>query len=563
MIESVATADTGIDRGYASVRQLLPWIGTEWKRLLCAVFLAAGALACGVGLMATSAWLISRAAQQPPIMELEVAIVAVRAFGIGRGVLRYAERLMSHDAAFRALSRLRLSVYDRLAIVAPAGVPAYRRGDLLERMVRDVDSIQDLPLRVILPYLSGALVSLGSVVLAWLILPAAGGVLLVSLLCAAVVVPYLTSRAAAEAERLTSATRGTLNGQTLAFIDGLDELLLTGAATSWLQVIEDSSERLNRLRLRSARASALAASLGVALSGGAVVAMLIVAIPAVRNGQLAGVNLAVLALLPLATYEAVSIMPGAALSLARVRGSANRVVDVLDASNPVDEPALPARAPAGNPALILADVRSSWPGGSVMTMPGIIRIEPGQHIGVVGPSGTGKSTLLAVLAGFLPYDGQIQMGGVELRDMAGDDIRTIIGWCPQLPHIFDTSIVENVRLARPQATDVEVRRVLDDVGLGPWIDGLVDGLSSHVGEQGGQISAGQRQRIGVARILLAGHPIVLLDEPTEHLDERNAALVADELLRALNGRTVLWVAHRPHGIERLDQVIRLDYSTDH
>ena len=198
-----------------------------------------------------------------------------------------------------------------------------------------------------------------------------------------------------------------------------------------------------------------------------------------------------------------------------------------------------------------------------MTMPGIVRIEPGQHIGVVGPSGTGKSTLLAVLAGFLPYDGQIQMGGVELRDMAGDDIRTIIGWCPQLPHIFDTSIVENVRLARPQATDVEVRRVLDDVGLGPWIDGLVDGLSSHVGEQGGRISAGQRQRIGVARILLAGHPIVLLDEPTEHLDERNAALVADELLRALNGRTVLWVAHRPHGIERLDQVIRLDYSTDH
>jgi thiol reductant ABC exporter CydC subunit len=557
VIDISAAQEPASDRPYASIRRLLPWVGTEWRRLLLAVLLASGALACGVGLLATSAWLISRAAQQPPIMELEVAIVAVRAFGIGRGVLRYAERLVSHDAAFRALSRLRLSVYERLAIVAPAGIPAYQRGDLLERMVRDVDAIQDLPLRVAIPYVSGALVCIGSAILAWSILPAAGVVLAVSLLFASTVVPYLATVSAADAERQTAEVRGSVNAQALALVDGLDDLLLTGADAQWLTGIDESSNRLNRLRLRSAGASALAASMGVLLSGGAVLVTLLVAIPAVGSGQLDGVNLAVLALLPLATYEAVSIMPGAALSLAKVRGSADRVVAVLDAPDPVQEPREPMAVPVDDLSLTMTQVRSSWPGGAVMQLPGTIEVPLGTRVGIVGPSGVGKSTLLAVLAGFLPYEGDIRLGGTQLREMTGRDIRTVIGWCPQLPHIFETSIVENVRLARPEATDEQVRGVLDDVRLGPWLDSLEAGMDTHVGV--GQISAGQRQRIGVARVLLAGHRIVLLDEPTEHLDEANAALVADELLRVLDGRTVIWVAHRPHGIESLDAVVRVEH----
>ena len=216
------------------VRRLLPWVGTERKRLALAVLLGALAIGCGVGLIAVSAWLISRASLHPPILELEVAIVAVRAFGIFKGVFRYAERLTSHDAAFRALSRLRLAVYDRLAVVAPAGVPAYRRGDLLERLVRDVDATQDLPLRVIVPYAAGGLVALASVVLAFFILPVAGLVLLVSLLLAATVVPWITARSAAEAERLTAPERGRLNGDVLTLLDGVGDLTMSGSAQSWL-----------------------------------------------------------------------------------------------------------------------------------------------------------------------------------------------------------------------------------------------------------------------------------------------------------------------------------------
>ena len=539
------------------VRRLLPWVATEKWRLALAIFLGSMAIGCGVGLLATSAWLISRASLQPPIFELDVAIVGVRAFGIGKGVFRYAERLTSHDAAFRALSKLRLAVYDRLAVVAPAGVPAYRRGDLLERLVRDVDATQDLPLRVIVPYASGALVALASVVLAFFILPAAGVVLLVSLLLAATVVPWITARAAADAERATAPERGRLNGDVLTLLDGVGDLTMAGAAQTWLDRLADDDLRISRLSARSARASGLATGLGILLSGGAVVVMLIVAIPALRSGTLVGENLAVLALLPLATYEAVVAMPNAALALGRVRGSAQRVVEVLDAVDPVPDPVAPVSAPSGVVGVTIRGLRASWPGGSDVLEGLDLEVPAGGRVGIVGPSGVGKSTLLAVLASFLPYEGSVRLGDVELHAMAGHDARGVVGWCPQLPHVFDTSVVENVRLARPDATDEDVRAVLDAVGLGPWLEAQPLGLDSPVGDHGALVSAGQRQRLGVARVLLGGHPVVLLDEPTEHLDEATADVVADELLRALEGRTVLWVAHRPHGLESLDRIVTL------
>ena len=548
---------TATARPASPVRRLLPWVGTEWKRLSLAVFLGAMAIACGVGLLAVSAWLISRAALQPPILELEVAIVAVRAFGIGKGFFRYTERIVSHDAAFRALSRLRLAVYDRLAVVAPAGVPAYRRGDLLERLVRDVDATQGLPLRVIVPYASGGLVALASVVLAFFLLPAAGLVLLVSLLLAATLVPWITARSAAEAERATAPERGRLNGDVLTLLDGVGDLTMSGAAQSWLDRLAADDTRIGGLAARSARASGIAQGLGILLSGGAVVAMLLVAIPAVRSGALVGENLAVLALLPLATYEAVVAMPNAALALGRVRGSAQRVVEVLDAVDPVPEPAIPVPAPAGIVGVRVEGLHAAWPGGDDVIRGLSLDVAPGERIGVVGPSGAGKSTLLAVLAGFLPYQGSVRLGDVELHDMSGHDGRSVVGWCPQLPHVFDTSVVENVRLARPDASDEDVCAVLDAVGLGPWLEAAPLGLDTPVGDHGALVSAGQRQRLGVARVLLGGHPVVLLDEPTEHLDEATADTVADELLRALEGRTVLWVAHRPHGLESLDRVVRM------
>ena len=542
------------------IHRLLPWLRPSAGRLLLAVLLGALAIGCSVGLLATSAWLISRASQHPPVLYLEVAIVAVRAFGLGRGVFRYSERLVSHDAAFRTLSRLRLAVYERLAIVAPAGIPAYRRGDLLERLIRDVDTTQDLPLRVLLPFASGGVVAAASVALAWWLLPAAGVVLLVSLLLAATAVPWITPKSAAAGEAASSAARGEQHADVLTLLDGLSDLTATGAAEGWLQLLGSDEQRLQQFWRRSALATGIASTLGVLLSGGAVVAMLLVAVPAVASGTLAGVNLAVLVLLPLATNEAVSAMPAAALALGRVRGAATRVVEVLDAVDPVPDPKQPATALGADPqrgtppTLLIHQVRAHWLGGPQVLSGLSLQAPGGSHLAIVGPSGVGKSTLLAVLARFLPYEGSITLGGVELRELAGDDVRRVIGWCPQQPHLFDSSLVENVRLARPGCSDAEVHDALVSAGLGPWLESLPRGMNTSVGDNGAQLSGGQRQRIGVARVLLGGHPIVLLDEPTEHLDEAGAAAAAVELLAALQGRTVLWVAHRPHGVEGMTQV---------
>jgi thiol reductant ABC exporter CydC subunit len=554
------TAPTDV-RGRAAttdpVRRLLPWMSVHRARLALGILLGTLAIGCGVALMATSGWLISRASLEPPVLELSIAVVGVRAFGIGKGVFRYAERIVSHDAAFRTLSALRLGVYDRLAVVAPAGVPAYRRGDLLERLVRDVDATQDLPLRVLPPYASGGLVAAGSVVLAWWILPAAGVVLLASLALAATVVPWITARAASEAERLSAPARGELNADVLTLLDGLADLTTAGAARSWLDRLAEDDRRIGALAGRSATAAGLASGLGVLLSGGAVVAMLLVAIPAWRSGAMAGEAIAVLALLPLATYEAVVAMPTAALALGRVRGSAQRVVEVLDAVDPVPDPVDPVAAPTGEVGVCLRGLSASWPSGPEVLSGVDLDVAPGERVAILGSSGSGKSTLLAVLAGFLPYSGSAQVGGIELAAMRGEDLRGVVGWCPQLPHVFDTSVLENVRLARPEATDDEVREVLDAVGLGPWLDGQPDGMRTPVGDHGALVSAGQRQRLGVARVLLGGHPVVLLDEPTEHLDEALADQVAAELVRVLEGRTVLWVAHRPHGLAALDRTVTL------
>lgn len=542
------TPEAGVRESHDAIRPMWGWLRPQARRLTFAAVLGTLAIGCGVGLLATSGWLISRASQQPPIVVLGVAIVAVRAFGIGRGVLRYAERLVSHDTALRSLSALRLAVYHRLTLVAPGGVPAYRRGDLLERMVHDVDTTQDLPLRVVLPYVSGAAVSAGTVVLAWWLLPAAGVVLLVSLLLAATLVPWLTAQAAATGESDTAAARGQHQADVVAFLDALPEIIAVGAQQDWLNRLGDDERQVQHLARRSAWATGRAGMLAVLLTGGAALAMLLVAVPAVARGSLPAVALAVLVLLPLATHEAVSSMPGAALALGRVRGAADRVDSVLQAPDPVPDPVDPAPTSDGYahraPALRVRGLRARWSSGPEVLHGIDFDVSAGSHVTIAGPSGAGKSTLLAVLARFLPYEGSITLDGTELQAIAGGDVRQVVGWCPQEPHLFDTSIAENLRFVRPGCSDEQIRKVLDAVGLGPWLDTLPAGLQTGVGEHGSQVSGGQRHRLGVARVLLAGHPLVLLDEPTEHLDEATAAVVTGELLQALAGRTVLWVTHQ-------------------
>ncbi|ADG89447.1 hypothetical protein TBS_34840 [Thermobispora bispora] len=530
-------------------------------RLGLALILGVLALASGTGLMATSAWLISRAAQHPPVLTLMVAIVAVRAFGIGRGVFRYLERLVSHDATLRILADLRTKIYERLERLAPAGLPL-RRGDLLGRLVADVDAVQDLYLRALLPYAVAVVVGGASVGLSWLLLPEAGAALLAGLLLAGAVSPWLSALVAARVERRTTDLRGELTAHVVDTFTGAAELIACGAAPARLAEAARIDRELTRALGRSAAMAGAGAAVSALAGGLAVWFALAAGVPAVRSGRLDGVLLAVITLLPLAAFEAVAGLPVAAQYLGRVRRSATRVFAVLDRPEPVREPADPAPLPAPPYEIRVEDLRARWTPGGPYALDGVsLELTPGRRVAVVGPSGSGKTTLTAVLLRFLePAGGRVTLNGVDLRELAGEDVRRVVGLCAQDAHLFATTIGENIRLARRDATDEEVREALRRARLLDWVESLPDGLDTYVGEHGAQVSGGQRQRIALARALLAGFPVLLLDEPAEHLDIATADELTADLLAATEGRTTLLVTHRLAGLEQVDEIIVLDHG---
>jgi len=523
-------------------------------RLVLAVLFGTLALGSGVGLMATSAWLISRAAQHPPVLTLMVAIVAVRAFGIGRGVFRYAERLTGHDATFRILADLRSRVYSRLVPLSGS-----HGGDLLARLVTDVDAVQDLYLRALLPGAVAVVVGGVSVGLAWALLPSAGAVLLAALLVAGVLAPWLSAVMARRAERRSTELRGELTTHVVDSLRGAPELVAYGAAASRLA----DAARLDREYTRTAARSATTAGVGAALStlagGLAVWGGLAVGVPAVRSGRLDGVLLAVVVLLPLAAFEVVAGLPLAAQYLERVRRSATRVFAVLDRDDPVREPASPAPPPPAPYTLRARDLRARWTPAGPYALDGVsLDLTPGRRCAVVGPSGSGKTTLTSVLLRLLePAGGEVSLNGVDLRSLAGDDVRRVVGLCGQDAHLFDTTIGQNLRIARPSATEEQIHDALRRARLLDWIETLPEGLDTHVGEHGARVSGGQRQRIALARTLLADFPILLLDEPTEHLDVATADELTADLLTATEGRTTLLVTHRLAGLDAVDEIVVL------
>ncbi|NXY94287.1 thiol reductant ABC exporter subunit CydD [Streptomyces sp. BR123] len=532
-----------------------------WQgRFRLGLLLGALAVGCSVGLMAVSGWLISRASQQPPVLYLMVAVTATRTFGIGRAVFRYAERLVSHDAVLRMLSDLRVSVFRRLERIAPAGLPARRRGDLLARLVADADALQDYWLRWLLPVGTAALVGGGSVAFTAWLLPEAGAALAVGLLAAGIGVPLLSGACSRRAERRLAPARGELATRTADVLTGTAELTVAGALGRRMDAVQESDRTLTAITARGAAATGLGSGLSVLVSGLTVVAAAAFAAGAVQDGRLSGVAMAVAVLTPLAAFEAVTGLPQAVQFRQRVRRSAERVYEVVDAPAAVAEPERPEPVPASPFPLRLAGLTARHPGQEGDALHCLdLTLEEGRRTAVVGVSGAGKSTLAQVLLRFLdPRAGSYTLGGTDARLLDGDEVRRIVGLCAQDAHIFDSSVRENLRLARPAAGEEELRGALAAARLLEWADGLPDGLDTLVGEHGERISGGQRQRLALARALLADFPVLVLDEPAEHLDLATADALTADLLAATQGRTTVLITHRLAGLEAVDEVLVLD-----
>ncbi|HYF28678.1 MAG TPA: thiol reductant ABC exporter subunit CydC [Baekduia sp.] len=541
--------------GAHALRRVVALAPPAWGRLALGVLLGTLTLLTAVGLLTASGALISKAALQPPILTLGLLIVAVRAFGLARACLRYGERLVTHDVAFRQLAAVRSGFYRRLAPLVPGDL-RLGQGQLLTRFVQDVDTLQHLWLRAAGPPLMAVLTALVAVAFAWTVLPAAAVALAIGLGVAGTVLPALTAALGRAAARRQAALRADLTTELLEVVQAAPELVVAGRGPEREARLAAADARLRRVAVRDALAGSVAIAGGSLVQGVTALAVAVVGIQALGAGSLDGVLLAALVFLALASFEAVAPLGGAAQHLQSCAAAATRLTEVTDARPAVRAPATPRPLPAAGD-LVADDLHLAFDGRPVLRGASLV-LRPGASVALVGPSGSGKSTLAHLLVRFRDPDaGTVTLGGEDVRDLDLDELRGAVRLIAQDDRLFTTTVAENVRLARPDAGDEEVAAALHDAGLGPWIAGLPEGLRTLVGEDGAQVSGGQRQRIALARGLLSEARFLLLDEPTAHLDPE----AADDLLRdlpALAGRRgLLAVVHQARGLEAFDEVLEL------
>ena len=544
----------------ATLRRLLALVGASRRRVALCVLLGALTVAFGVGLMATAGYLIVRAAEQPPILSLMTAIVAVRFFGIARPLARYLERLASHDLALRALGRVRTRVYERIEPLAPEQLEGYAHGDLLSRMVADVDALQNLHLRGVGPPLIALLAGALSVGVAAAFLPAAGLVLAAGLLAGGVAVPALAGHLGRRAGGRGAAARGELSSELVDLLGAAPELVAYGGEGAALARVRRADRALVRIASRDALVGGLADGLGLVVAGVTVAGVLALAVGAHAAGDLDRVLIAMLALLALASFEAVQPLTSVARELPATLAAGRRVLELIDRDPAVTDPADPAPPPSAPFAIALEDVYARYGSEKCPALNGVsLRLEPGGRIALLGASGAGKTTVVNLLLRFLdPEHGRVTLGQRELRDYRQEDVHRAIAVAGQDSHLFSASIRDNLRLARSNPSDAEVEHALTRARLWDWVRDLPDGLDTLVGEQGRELSGGQRQRLVLARALLADAPVLVLDEPTAHLDPPTADKLMEDVLSAAGDRSVLLITHRPEGLGLVDEIVTLD-----
>ncbi|WP_216212746.1 thiol reductant ABC exporter subunit CydD [Amycolatopsis aidingensis] len=528
------------------------------RRFLAGAALGAAGLLAGVALTATSGWLIAKASQQPPILTLTVAVVGVRTFGLARAGLRYAERLATHDGAFRIAGRLRVRLWQALVRLGPARTLSLRRGEGQRRLVEDVDTVRDLLPRVLTPPLVVAVVLAGAAALHMVLLPAAGLVLLGALLLGALLAPLLALRVERRASATLAGGRREVTGRVLALFDTAAELIAFGAAANRRAELAAADARLAGLARRQALGAGIAQAVVVLSTGTAAVACTWLAGRAVAAGTLDPVLAPALALVPLAVAEALALLPPAVQHLDTLRNAHARLRDCCEwathsgfRSEHSGASASPlgrwwetgGRATHSSGGVELRGVRVRWPGADGAALREVdLRVPRGSTAAVVGPSGAGKSTLLATMVGLL----QPERGHASLP--------ATVAWAPQEPQLVSTTVAENLKLADPHATEAELAAALATAGL-PDLP-----LDTVLGSAGAGLSGGQAQRVGLARALLAAKDadLVLLDEPTAHLDAAAADRLRANLRTALAGKTVIQVTHRPEEAAEADLVIQVD-----
>jgi ATP-binding cassette subfamily C protein CydC len=558
--------------------RLLAFLRGNWHRVAFSVLLSSITILASVALMGTSAWLISTAAIATSVADLGVSTVGTRFFGITRAIFRYLERLVSHDVTCRLLAKLRIWFYEKLEPLAPARLMNFRAGDLLARIIGDVETLENFYVRVVSPPLTAILVGTFTAIFLASFYPLLAPVYLTFYLSLGLFLPILaqtTSRASAEQ---TISLRADLNTRLVDGIQGMADLIAYGRADERLAQIASNSTHYGNAQRRMARVTGIHSALGTLLTNLGMWSVLYFTIPQVINGNLPGPMLASLTLLTLASFEAVIPLPLAAQMWNSAREAANRLFEVVDTEPVISEQlsvsseqlsvsseqlsVISEQSPITNYQLQITNLSFTYP---TQTTPALqhltFNLQPSTSIAIVGPSGAGKSTIANLLLRFWDYKvGDITLGGESLKALNQDEVRERCGYVSQNTYFFNTSIYENLRFARRKVTRAEVEAACKSAQIHDFIMSLPKGYDTMIGEQGLRLSGGERQRLAIARALIKDAPILILDEPTANLDPLTEQQVLETLFKVMKQKTSLLITHRLIGLENVNEILVMNHG---
>jgi ATP-binding cassette, subfamily C, bacterial CydC len=542
-----------------TIFRLLGMLGPYRFRVALAVLLGVATVAGNVGLLSTAAYVISAAAVVSYISLLTIPIYLVRFFSVSRSFSRYFERLVSHDLTFRLLGNLRSWFYVRLTPLAPVLLEGYRSGDLLSRLVEDVEELENLYLRAVSPVLVAAVVWGLAFAVLYPFDPALAITVLVFLAAAGVGAPLLVWALSRGLGRRQLELRSELYSRIVEGTQGVQDLLAFGREEERGRQIEVLNRKLARIERRQALISGLHESSGDLLTNLAMLVALVLAIPLVAGGEIRGIYLAFLALVALGVFEAATPLGAAFQTIGRTTAAGERLFEVSDSEPTIRNPKSPLPVPEDF-TLRFDNVSFRYGEGDPFSLEDVsFALEPGRKVAVVGPSGSGKSTLANLILRFRdPQGGEIRLGGRSLSEYAQEDVRRLVSVVPQSTHVFNDTLRNNLLLADPEANDEALGLALERARICSFIERLPDGLDTHVGEHGSRLSGGERRRLAVARALLKDAPLLLLDEPTANLDTVTELEVLASVWEAARDRAALLVTHRLVGMEEMHEILVMD-----
>ena len=563
-IQSITNHQSPIEnrKSTSIILRLLSFLDGSWNWVALSILLSTLTIGSSVALIGTSAWLISTAALHPSIADLGVSVVGVRFFGISRGIFRYLERLVSHNVTFRLLARLRVWFYERLEPLAPARLMEYKSGDLLARVIGDVETLENFYVRVISPSLTAVVVMIGVSIFFASFYPTIAFVLILFFITLGLILPLISQLVGRASGQRLITQRADIQNQLVDGIQGLADLLAFGRGKDRAEVISSTGKAYGATQKQMARISGVHSALGTLLTNLGLWLVLFLVIPQVTAGNIKGVMLGTFALMTFASFEAVSPLPLAAQMWNSSREAAKRLFEVVDAEPLVSEQVISERLSVANNELRVTNLTFTYPNQSIPALQDIsFTVPEGRSIAIVGPSGAGKSTITNLLFRFWEYEsGEISLGGESLKSLNQDEVRKRCALVSQSSYFFNTSIRENLRVARPRVSQEEMEAVAKSAQIHDLVAGFPKGYDTYIGEHGLRLSGGERQRLAIARALLKDAPILILDEPTANLDPITEKQVLDTLFEIMRGRTSLLITHRLVGLENMDEIIVMNHG---